>query len=353
VPAGASAEVERVRRGLPVIAVFAVVTACAGPGSSGEPPTDLSSGLPVQTGGSGPSATPSVTVEPTTGPRVLPGLVDAIDIEGTVVLGKAADGTTVLYDLANETTVTVEVDPDARPMDLSERVAVGIRGDGSGAFLYDRTDRIVSDLGGHVASLAADGNLVAVATWTDGLRDVVSIRNLDTGKVVVLHFLDRKGRPGIAAISGQRIVGVYGQEFDEHAWLYDMNTGAETDIQQLLDENVSWASDVDGPLVVGGLETRRPFLEHAFVYDAEAGIVMDLGEVLGGQSRALAIDGTRIVGWVGADGQATAAFVYDRANGTFRILPAAGDARATAINGNLVVGVEGGLAVVWDLQAIE
>ena len=133
-----------------------------------------------------------------------------------------------------------------------------------------------------------------------------------------------------------------------------MGTGTETDIQRLLDENVSWASDVGGALVVGGLETRRTFRDHAFVYDAETGTVLDLIGVLDGQSRALAIDGMNVGGWArAADDQAAVAFVYDYAAGTVRILAAAGDARATAISGSLVVGVDGGSAVVWDLESVD
>lgn len=131
-----------------------------------------------------------------------------------------------------------------------------------------------------------------------------------------------------------------------------MDSRALTDIQGVLRQSVSWATDVDGDLVVGGLETNRTFEDHAFVYVVSTGEVTDLAETLGGQCRALAIDGTIVVGWVQIGADATAAFAYDHADGTVRILPSLGSVRATGISGQLVVGVAGTTVVVWDLAAL-
>ena len=101
--------------------------------------------------------------------------------------------------------------------------------------------------------------------------------------------------------------------------------------------SLSWVDDIDGNLVVGGIQTSKPWVNQAIVYDLDSGIVVNLSSELAGESKAFGVDGSIVVG--GAD---SGAFVYDHGTGRVHVLSGGGWARD--VSGNLVAGKVGDTA---------
>ena len=104
-----------------------------------------------------------------------------------------------------------------------------------------------------------------------------------------------------------------------------------------------WVDAIAGDLVVGAIQTPKPWVDQAIVYDLASGAVTNLSAQIG-ESRALDVDGPIVVG-----GSSNGPFVYDHRTGEVRILPS-GDT-AIAVSGDLVVGIDGDQVVVWSIAA--
>ena len=180
---------------------------------------------------------------------------------------------------------------------------------------------------------------------TNGDVQAAWVYHLDSGKLDLLHFLEGRPRGGIADVSDGRIAGTFGLDDDEKAYLYDLETGHETRLHPLFAGALSWVDDIDGNLVVGGIQTPKPWINQAVVYDLDSGIVVNLSSQLAGASKAFAVDGPIVVG-----GSDSGAFVYDHRTGRVRVLPGGGWARA--VSGDLVVGGIGETVVVWDIGSL-
>ena len=319
-------------------------------------PSFASTPAPISAATQGPSsvATPTPVTDPLA-PTVIPGLSEVEAIDGSVVLGMTAAGETVLYDLADGSTTVLDVGAEARPGDLGGGYAVGaLPGDDTvsgSAFVYELATRtlrtIALDHGwGGFGRIATDGRLVVgTLALTNGDIQAAWVYHLDSGKLDRLHLLEGRPRGGIADVSDGRIAGTFGLDDDEKAYLYDLESGHETVLHPLFGGSLSWVNDIDGPLVVGGIQTPKPWVNQAIVYDLDSGKVVNLSSELAGDSKAFGVDGSIVVG--GAD---SGAFVYDHGTGRVRVLSGGGWARD--VSGNLVAGKVGDTVVVWDIGSL-
>lgn len=299
-------------------------------------------------------ATPAPVTDPLA-PSVIPGLSEVEAIDGSVVLGMTAADETVLYDLADASTTVLEVGAEARPGDLGGGFAVGaLPGDDSvsgSAFVYELATRtlrtIALDHGwGGIGRIATDGRLVVgTRALTNGEIQAAWVYHLDSGKLDKLALLEGRPRGGIADVSEGRMAGTFGLDDDEKAWLYNLESGHATVLHPLFGGSLSWVNDIDGNLVVGGIQTAKPWVNQAVVYDLDSGVVVNLSSALAGASKAFGVDGSIVVGEA-----ESGAFVYDHRTGQVHVLSGGGWARA--VSGDLVVGKVGDSVVVWDIASL-
>ncbi len=290
---------------------------------------------------------------------------ELVALDGTVVLGLDASFLPVLYDLVDHTVQSIPAGPDPTLMGLSERVVVGAAPSANGKrnlpLALDRATGSPVDLDlGRVRegwAHAADGAVVVGSVIGD---DAVFVHNLDTGRTRRLAFLDGEDRIGIAALDGSRMAGTFGLWDAEQAWAYDLETGVEVDLHDILGGSNSWAHDVDGDLVVGAVETPRTWEHRAFVYDFASGSVIDLVSALGGYGDATGVDGALVVGTLREEDRGRA-FVHDLDGGLTTFLPGLPQpgvdpsrisTGAFAIEGRYVVGWSGTTIVAWDLSTL-
>ena len=304
-----------------------------------------------------PAATPAA--DPLT-PVVVPGIVHVIDFEGTVVLGFAPDGDIVLYDIADGTTTVIATEADDwGASDLTERYVAGTKWvePRNVPLLYDRsTGSFVStsirNAGG--IGLRMDGSrLAAVSPFQDLHHQRGFVLDIDTGTKSTFAFDTYRDRRAITGFSGQLLAGWSGADDDGHAWVVDLGSGEETDLQPKVDGYQSWLHGLDGDVVAGATEMHATFVQRAFLYDVARQELTYLPDDLGG-TNAWGIDDRWVVGDNWVDDHTVRPFVYDRRSGEMRLLPHPGDGNAGAqfLSGDLVVGGYDGQIVVWDLASL-
>ncbi len=370
-------------RRLAVIAgVLALVCACTAalPQPVASPPSPAAPSSPEMPG-AGPTAatspsspSPSPSRDPLL-PRAIPAIAWPVDIEASLVLGKAADGTAILLDLHGGSFEVLPFGHSSNLRDLGAGVVVGTLPSSNRkrttALVYDVDTGATVPLGfaerGDSDAMVTDGALVAGTAVGVGLF----VYDLATGRLREVDYPDGKNRVVVSAMSGDRIAGTHGLFDNERAWLYDLTTGTGTDLHALADGSNSWANDMDGDLVVGEVETPITFGHRPWIYDAGTDTMTDLGSRFEGSTGFLAVEPPLVLGVTFGESRIETVFAYNLVTGEVTPLPGLPGSEEgqqgslclpVAISGNLALGrcdrPPGGgsaasIAAVWDLSSLQ
>ena len=179
------------------------------------------------------------------------------------------------------------------------------------------------------------------------------VLDLDTGTKTTFAFDGYRDRRDIGGFAGRLLAGTSGADDDERAYVLDLDTGRETDLQAKLEGYRSWLHGLDGDVVAGTTQMHATFVQRAFLYDVRRQELTYLPDDLGGTD-AWGIDERWVVGANWVDAHTVRPFVYDRQSGDIRLLPHVGhgNAGASLLSGDLVVGGDSGDIVVWDLASL-
>ena len=309
-------------------------------------PTSIAIASPGPSSVATPAPAATRAADPLT-PVVVPGIVHVIDFEGTVVLGFAPDGDTVLYDIADGTTTVIATEADDwGASDLTERYVAGTKWvePRNVPLLYDRsTGSFVStsirNAGG--IGLRMDGSrLAAVSPFQDLHHQRGFVLDIDTGTKSTFAFDTYRDRRAIAGFSGQLLAGWSGADDDGHAWVLDLGSGEETDLQPKLDGYQSWLHDLDRNLVAVASEMHANVHPSRIPLRPRAHRPHLPAEPPGWHQR---LGHRRLTGRSSTTGSMTTPCAHSSMTagpGELRLLPHPGDGNgwARSLSGDLVVG---------------